>query len=62
MSASLSRWLTCSTKIFAAYADPDRRRGKQAITALIGSIWRGVPVNIEVEAVLNALQAQNSRC
>ena len=34
-------------KIIAAYADPNRRRGKQAMSRLINSIRRGVPAGLE---------------
>jgi transposase len=34
-------------KIIAAYADPNRRTGKQAMTRLIDSIRRGVPAGLE---------------
>jgi transposase len=39
-------------KIIAAYADPNRRRGKRALTALIDSIRRGVPTGLEEIAQL----------
>ena len=39
-------------KIIAAYADPNRRRGKRAMTALIDSIRRGVPAGLEEIAQL----------
>ncbi len=39
-------------KIIAAYADPDRRRGKRALTAVIDSIRRGVPAGLEEIAQL----------
>jgi transposase len=39
-------------KIIAAYADPNRRRGKQAMTRLIASIRRGVPAGLEEIAQL----------
>jgi transposase len=39
-------------KIIAAYADPDRRRGKKAMTTLIDSIRRGVPTGLEEIAQL----------
>jgi transposase len=39
-------------KIIAAYADPDRRRGKHAMTRLIDSIRRGVPPGLEEIAQL----------
>ncbi|HWF71609.1 MAG TPA: ISL3 family transposase [Mycobacterium sp.] len=39
-------------KIIAAYADPNRRTGKRAMTALITSIRRGVPVGLEEIAQL----------
>ena len=39
-------------KIIAAYADPNRRRGKQAMAALIDSIRRGVPAGLEEIAQL----------
>ena len=39
-------------KIIAAYADPNRRRGKQAMSALIDSIRRGVPAGLEEIAQL----------
>ncbi|BBY06919.1 ISL3 family transposase [Mycobacterium noviomagense] len=39
-------------KIIAAYADPNRRRGKQAMTSLIDSIRRGVPAGLEEIAQL----------
>jgi transposase len=39
-------------KIIAAYADPNRRRGKQAMTRLIDSIRRGVPAGLEEIAQL----------
>jgi transposase len=34
-------------KIIAAYSDPDRRRGKRVVTALIEAIRRGVPAGLE---------------
>ena len=34
-------------KIIAAYANPNRRRGKNAMTRLIESIRRGVPAGLE---------------
>ncbi len=34
-------------KIIAAYADPNRRRGKNAMTQLIDSIRRRVPAGLE---------------
>jgi transposase len=34
-------------KIIAAYADPNRRRGKNAVGTLIESIRRGVPAGLE---------------
>jgi transposase len=34
-------------KIIAAYADPNRRRGKKAMTVLINSIRRAVPAGLE---------------
>jgi transposase len=39
-------------KIIAAYADPNRRRGKKAMTVLITSIRRGVPAGLEEIAQL----------
>jgi transposase len=39
-------------KIIAAYADPNRRRGKHAMTKLIASIRRGVPAGLEEIAQL----------
>ena len=39
-------------KIIAAYADPDRCRGKRALTAVIDSIRRGVPAGLEEIAPL----------
>jgi transposase len=39
-------------KIIAAYADPNRRRGKKAMTTLIESIRRGVPTGLEEIAQL----------
>jgi transposase len=39
-------------KIIDAYADPNRRRGKQAMSALIDSIRRGVPAGLEEIAQL----------
>jgi transposase len=39
-------------KIIAAYADPNRRRGKRAMTTLIESIRRGVPAGLEEIAQL----------
>lgn len=39
-------------KIIAAYADPNRRRGKKAMTVLINSIRRGVPAGLEEIAQL----------
>ncbi len=39
-------------KIIAAYADPNRRRGKKAMTTLIDSIRRGVPAGLEEIAQL----------
>jgi transposase len=39
-------------KIIAAYADPDLRRGEQAMTRLIDSIRRGVPAGLEEIAQL----------
>jgi transposase len=39
-------------KIIAAYADPNRRTGKHAMTRLIGSIRRGVPAGLEEIAQL----------
>jgi transposase len=39
-------------KIIAAYADPDRRRGKRAMTRLIDSIRRGVPAGLDEIAQL----------
>jgi transposase len=39
-------------KIIAAYADPNRRRGKKAMTKLIDSIRRGVPAGLEEIAQL----------
>jgi len=39
-------------KIIAAYADPNRRRGKNAMTRLIDSIRRGVPAGLEEIAQL----------
>jgi len=39
-------------KIIAAYADPNRRTGKQALTRLIDSIRRGVPAGLEEIAQL----------
>ena len=39
-------------KIIAAYADPNRRRGRHAMTRLIDSIRRGVPTGLEEIAQL----------
>jgi transposase len=39
-------------KIIAAYADPNRRRGKKAMTTLINSMRRGVPAGLEEIAQL----------
>jgi transposase len=39
-------------KIIAAYADPNRRRGKRLLAALIESIRRGVPAGLEEIAQL----------
>jgi transposase len=39
-------------KIIAAYADPNRRRGKRAMSTLIDSIRRGVPTGLEEIAQL----------
>ena len=39
-------------KIIAAYADPNRRRGKRALAAVIDSIRRGVPAGLEEIAQL----------
>ncbi|MBV8346912.1 MAG: transposase [Mycolicibacterium sp.] len=39
-------------KIIAAYADPNRRRGKKAMTKLIDSIRRGVAAGLEEIAQL----------
>jgi transposase len=39
-------------KIIAAYADPNQRRGKNAMTKLIASIRRGVPAGLEEIAQL----------
>jgi len=39
-------------KIIAAYADPNRRRGKRAMATLIDSIRRGVPAGLEEIAQL----------
>jgi transposase len=39
-------------KIIAAYADPNRRRGKKRMAALIESIRRGVPAGLEEIAQL----------
>jgi transposase len=39
-------------KIIAAYADPNRRRGKHAMSRLIDSIRRGVPAGLEEIAQL----------
>jgi Transposase len=39
-------------KIIAAYADPNRRRGKKAMTRLIASIRRGVRAGLEEIAQL----------
>jgi transposase len=39
-------------KIIAAYADPNRRTGKQAMTRLIDSIRRGVPAGLQEIAQL----------
>jgi transposase len=39
-------------KIIAAYADPNRRRGKKAMTRIIDSIRRGVPAGLEEIAQL----------
>jgi Transposase len=39
-------------KIIAAYADPNRRRGKRSMTALIDSIRRGEPAGLEEIAQL----------
>jgi transposase len=43
---------TIYQKIIAAYADPNRRRGKKAMTRLIDSIRRGVPAGLEEIAQL----------
>ncbi len=45
-------------KIIAAYADPDRRRGKKAMTKLIDSIRRGVPSGLEEIAQLGRTLAR----
>ncbi len=45
-------------KIIAAYADPDRRRGKKAMTKLIDSIRRGVPTGLEEIAQLGRTLAR----
>jgi hypothetical protein len=39
-------------KIIAAYADPNRRRGKKAMTTLIESLRRGIPTGLEEIAQL----------
>jgi transposase len=39
-------------KIMAAYADPNRRRGKRVLAAVIDSIRRGVPAGLEEIAQL----------
>jgi transposase len=39
-------------KIIAAYADPNRRAGKEAMTRLITSIRRGVPAGLDEIAQL----------
>jgi transposase len=39
-------------KIIAAYADPNRRRGKRVLAAVIDSIRRGVPAGLEEIAQL----------
>jgi transposase len=39
-------------KMIAAYADPNRRRGKKAMTTLINSIRRGVAAGLEEIAQL----------
>ena len=43
---------TIYQKIIAAYADPNRRRGKKAMTRLIDSIRRGVPAGLDEIAQL----------
>ncbi|MDT5001393.1 MAG: hypothetical protein QOK12_3498 [Mycobacterium sp.] len=45
-------------KIIAAYADADRRRGKQAMTRLIDSIRRRVPAGLEEIAQLGRTLAR----
>jgi transposase len=50
-SPSKIAWLIYQ-KIIAAYADPNRRRGKKAMTRLIESIRRGVPTGLEEIAQL----------
>jgi transposase len=45
-------------KIIAAYADPNRRRGKQAMTRLIESIRRGVPAGLTEIAQLGRTLAR----
>ena len=54
--AHLSVVLTWSVyqRVIAAYADTNRRRGKQAMTRLINSIRRGVPAGLEEIAQLAA--------
>ncbi|MGH3968707.1 MAG: transposase, partial [Mycobacterium sp.] len=39
-------------RMIAAYAHPDRRRGKRALAAVINSIRRGVPAGLEEIAQL----------
>ena len=45
-------------KIIAAYAHPNRRRGKKAMTAIIDSIRRGVPAGLEEIAQLGRTLAR----
>ena len=45
-------------KIIAAYADPNRRRGKKAMTTLINSIRRAVPAGLEEIAQLGRTLAR----
>jgi len=45
-------------KVIAAYADANRRRGKQAMTKLIDSIRRGVPAGLEEIAQLGRTMAR----
>jgi transposase len=45
-------------KIIAAYADPNRRRGKKAMNTLINSIRRAVPAGLEEIAQLGRTLAR----